>query len=81
MNRNRNLPAQPAERTVRARRLEKRSLRNHFDDVDAIPGGQDPEEVAEVIAGVIVSLRPDVYTRPGAKASIDRYYAGLGADP
>ena len=50
-------------------------------DSRAIPGGQDPEEVAEVVAGVIVSLRPDVYTRPGAKASIDRYYAGLGADP
>src|SRR5579862_9360655 len=42
---------------------------------------QSPEEAAKVIADVIVSRAPDVYTFPGAKARIDAYYQSLGADP
>jgi short-subunit dehydrogenase len=50
-------------------------------DSRALSGGQEPPEVAEVIARVIQDRRPDVYTRPGAQAAIAAYYAGLGADP
>jgi NADP-dependent 3-hydroxy acid dehydrogenase YdfG len=45
------------------------------------PGGQTPQEVAEVIAGVIKSRRPDVYTRAGAKDRVAGFYAALGEDP
>src|SRR5438045_1958176 len=41
---------------------------------------QSPEEVAAVIANVIDSRAPDVYTFPGAKGRIDAYYLALGAD-
>jgi hypothetical protein len=34
-----------------------------------------------VIAGVMDSRAPDVYTRPGARARVADYYASLGADP
>ena len=50
-------------------------------DSRAIPGGQEPAEVAEVVADVIVSRHPDLYTRAGAKAAIDAYYLALGSDP
>jgi NADP-dependent 3-hydroxy acid dehydrogenase YdfG len=45
------------------------------------PGAQSAEEVAAVIAGVIASRAPDVYTRPGAKEMIVKYYSANGADP
>jgi NADP-dependent 3-hydroxy acid dehydrogenase YdfG len=44
-------------------------------DSRKFPGAQSPEEVAEVIAGVIDKPRADVYTRPGARDLIVAYYA------
>jgi NADP-dependent 3-hydroxy acid dehydrogenase YdfG len=49
-------------------------------DSRQLPGGQSPEEVAAVIAGVIEAPRPDVYTRSGSQAQVVEYYTGLGAD-
>jgi NADP-dependent 3-hydroxy acid dehydrogenase YdfG len=42
---------------------------------------QSAEEVAAVIAGVIASPRPDVYTRTGAHDRIVAYYDQVGVDP
>lgn len=50
-------------------------------DSRALPDGQTAAEVAEVIAGVIESPRPDVYTRAGAHDWVVSYFAGLGEDP
>jgi len=50
-------------------------------DSRSFPESQSAEEVADVIADVISSRRPDVYTRAGAQARISAYYAGLGTDP
>jgi NADP-dependent 3-hydroxy acid dehydrogenase YdfG len=49
-------------------------------DSRQLPGGQSAEDVAAVIAGVIETPRPDVYTRAGSRAQVVDYYAGLGAD-
>jgi len=46
-----------------------------------LPGGQEPGEVARVIADVIESPRPDVYTRAGTRDRVTGYLAGLGTDP
>ncbi len=50
-------------------------------DSRRLPHSQSAEEVAEVIAGVIESRRPDVYTSAGARARIVEYYSGVGEDP
>jgi NAD(P)-dependent dehydrogenase (short-subunit alcohol dehydrogenase family) len=50
-------------------------------DSREIGGGQEPAEVADVVARVIRERRTDVYTRPGAQRAIAEYYAGLGSDP
>jgi hypothetical protein len=50
-------------------------------DSRSFPDSQSAEEVAEVIAGVIESRKPDVYTRPGARNRILGYYEALGVDP
>jgi len=50
-------------------------------DSHSLPYSQGAEEVAEVIAGVIKSRAPDVYTRAGASAQIAAHYAAIGADP
>jgi NADP-dependent 3-hydroxy acid dehydrogenase YdfG len=50
-------------------------------DSRSFPESQSAEEVAAVIAGVIESRKPDVYTRPGVSQRIAGYYAGLGVDP
>lgn len=50
-------------------------------DSRALPYSQSAEEVAEVIAGVIESRRPDVYTRAGSRAAIARHFEGIGEDP
>jgi NADP-dependent 3-hydroxy acid dehydrogenase YdfG len=50
-------------------------------DSRTLPNSQSPEEVAEVIAGVIESRAPDVYTRAGAHERITEYYKQLGQDP
>jgi len=49
-------------------------------DSRQLPGGQSAEEVAAVIADVIATPRPDVYTRLGSRAQVADYYAGLGVD-
>lgn len=50
-------------------------------DSHQLPDSQSAEEVAMVIAGVIESRLPDVYTRAGAHDRIAGYYASVGADP
>lgn len=50
-------------------------------DSRQLPNSQSPEEVARVIAAVIESRDPDVYTLPGAHERIAAYYAAVGADP
>ncbi len=50
-------------------------------DSRTFPGSQSAEEVAQVIAAVLASRAPDVYTRPGAKAQVAGYYASVGSDP
>jgi hypothetical protein len=37
--------------------------------------------VAEVIASVVRSRKPDVYTRLGAREQVATYYATIGEDP
>jgi NADP-dependent 3-hydroxy acid dehydrogenase YdfG len=50
-------------------------------DSRQLPEAQSAEEVAEVIADVIASRAPDVYTRPGASKMIASYYASLSTEP
>ncbi len=50
-------------------------------DSRSFPYSQGADDVAAVIARVIDHPRPDVYTRPGAAASVAAYYAKLGEDP
>lgn len=50
-------------------------------DSREIPQSQSAEEVAEVIADVIETPRPDVYTRAGARERILGYYQSMGMDP
>ena len=49
-------------------------------DSRQLPGGQSPEEVAAVIAGVIESRLPDVYTVAGAHERVADYYASIGTN-
>ena len=49
-------------------------------DSREIPGGQSAEEVAGVIADVIERPRADVYTRPGAREMVARYFAAEDMD-
>jgi len=46
-----------------------------------LPNSQSAEEAAEVIASVIESRRPDVYTQPGSHDRVVGYYDSLGEDP
>lgn len=49
-------------------------------DSRSIPQGQTAEDVASVIAGVIASRKPDVYTRQGARQMVLDYFSALGED-
>ncbi len=49
-------------------------------DSREMPNSQSPEEVAAIIADLIDSGRPDVYTPRGARQRVADYYAGLGED-
>lgn len=49
-------------------------------DSRTLPGAQNADEIATVIAGVIDSRRPDVYTRPGSQAQVAGYYSTIGVD-
>lgn len=50
-------------------------------DSRQLPNSQSAEEVAAVIAGVMESRLPDVYTRAGARDRVAEYYASVGVDP
>ena len=50
-------------------------------DSRTLPNSQSAEEVADVIAAVIASRAPDVYTRAGARQAVLDYLGGLGQDP
>jgi short-subunit dehydrogenase len=50
-------------------------------DSRTLPYSQSAEEVALVIADVVDSRRPDVYTRAGAQERVAGYYAEVGQDP
>lgn len=50
-------------------------------DSRSLPNGQSAEAVAAVIAGVIDSREPDVYTRAGHRDQVVEYYGTLGTDP
>jgi len=49
-------------------------------DSRQFPGSQSAEDVAAVIAQVIATRAPDVYTLPGARDRVAAYYASIGAD-
>jgi NAD(P)-dependent dehydrogenase (short-subunit alcohol dehydrogenase family) len=50
-------------------------------DSRTLPGSQGVEEVARVMADLVVSRRADVYTRPGARDRVVGYFSALGEDP
>lgn len=50
-------------------------------DSRQLPNGQEAADVAEAIAGVIESRRPDVYTRAGSHDRVVAYFSQVGADP
>ena len=49
-------------------------------DSRTLPNSQSAEEVAAVIADVIESRRPDVYTASGVSQRVAEYYASIGVD-
>jgi short-subunit dehydrogenase len=50
-------------------------------DSRRFPDSQSAEEVAVVIADVIESRKPDIYTGRGASARVASFYASVGVDP
>ena len=58
-----------------------RHARHGGPDSRQLPGSQSTEKVAEVIAGVIESRLPDIYTRVGAHDRVVGYYDRIGVDP
>ena len=50
-------------------------------DSRSLPNSQDVAPVGEVIAWVIETRKPDVYTFPGAKAIVTKFLSQLGEDP
>ena len=50
-------------------------------DSRTLPNAQNVEEVGEVIAWVVETRRPDVYTFRGAKQMITAFQSQLGEDP
>lgn len=50
-------------------------------DSRQLPDGQTPEEVAGVIASVVETRAPDVYTRAGSHARVVSHYSAVGTDP
>jgi NADP-dependent 3-hydroxy acid dehydrogenase YdfG len=50
-------------------------------DSRSLPYSQSADEVAAVIASVIESRRPDVYTRAGSRDRVVEYYGSVGQDP
>lgn len=58
-----------------------RNARHEGPDSRTLPDSQSAEEVAEVIASVVESRQPDVYTRAGARARVIEHYSSTGQDP
>jgi NAD(P)-dependent dehydrogenase (short-subunit alcohol dehydrogenase family) len=58
-----------------------RNARHGGPDSRQLPDGQEPGEVAAVIAGVLASRRPDVYTRAGSHDRVVAYFDAVGEDP
>ena len=58
-----------------------KNARHGGPDSRQLPNSQSAEEVAEVIARVIESRRPDVYTRRGAHDLVAKFYDQIGSDP
>jgi len=50
-------------------------------DSRSLPGAQDVTEAAAVIARVIETRQPDMYTQPGSKERVVEYYDRVGEDP
>jgi short-subunit dehydrogenase len=50
-------------------------------DSRTLPDSQEPVEIAEVIAQLIETRKPDMYTRKGSAHRVASYYATLGVDP
>ena len=50
-------------------------------DSRTMPYSQSAEEVAAVIASVVESRLPDVYTRAGSREIVESWYAANGIDP
>lgn len=50
-------------------------------DSRTLPDPQSADDVAKVIAKVIETRRPDVYTRAGMRERVMNYYAQTGVDP
>ncbi len=50
-------------------------------DSRTLPGAQDVDEVASIIADLIASPRDDVYTRAGSRQAVLDYLGALGQDP
>jgi NADP-dependent 3-hydroxy acid dehydrogenase YdfG len=50
-------------------------------DSRQLPQSQSPEQAAAVIAGVIASRRPDVYTAPGSRERVMEYFSTSGENP
>ena len=50
-------------------------------DSRSLPNAQEVEPVGEVIAWVIETRKPDVYTFRGAKAAVSSFVSQLGEDP
>lgn len=50
-------------------------------DSRTLGDSQSAEEVAAVIADVVASRRPDVYTKPGAQAMVVNYFKTTTEDP
>lgn len=56
------------------------NARHGGEDSHQLPHSQSAEDVADVIAGVVESRLPDVYTRQGAREMVAGYYASVGVD-
>ena len=57
-----------------------KNARHGGPDSRQMTDGQTAEEVAVIIADMIESRRPDVYTRPGSRQRVADYYAAVGED-
>lgn len=57
------------------------SARHGGPDSRTLPGGQSADDIAAVLAEVIATRKPDVYTRRGARQQVLDYLAALTEDP